>query len=424
MTWWEDQNLLPAKIAGVEFFVEEITDQLGRRIVAPLLPGRDKRPGVVDLGKRAVGWQVSGYLNGNYREAYKKLKAAFNDTPGPYSFSNPYEGEFMVDLPDQPELRQVMDEGGRCTLRFTALVASEAKPFSEPIPTPVDRVRLAVKAAPELMEKGFEKRVPKKGFLDSLALAAEWISGLADTLDDARARAAALTNGPLALADAIQDLRTSAKQLAGLPGQLARSLGALLDSIFQLVLGTGGTGSDPAPQFETLGGADARLVRAQTLDVLAACATWDPYPPEDRTGLPAPQIEEIADAYKALVGGLALGKACGVLKDLPLESSTVAAGIGAQVLGISGELLYQPTIDDDTWRAIQDLQHAWATFASQASQDLPEVTTITLAASRPALMVAWELYQDPARGEDIADANGVSESTFLPAGVALQVLTR
>lgn len=424
MTWWEDQNLLPAKIAGVEFFLEDITDQLGRRIVAPVLPGRDRRPGVVDLGRRAVGWTVTGYLNGNYREAYKTLKAAFNDTPGPYAFSNPYEGEFMVDLPDQPELRQVMDEGGRCTLRFTALVASDAKPFSEPIPTPVDRVRIAVKAAPELLEQGFEKRVPKKGFLDSLALAAEWISGLADTLDDARARAAALTNGPLALADAIQDLRTSAKQLAGLPGQLARSLGALLDSIFQLVLGTGGTGTDQAPSFEAVTAADARVIRAQTLDVLAACTTWDPYPPEDRTGLPAPQIEQIADAYKALVGGLALGKACEVLKDLPLESATVSASIGAQVFEISEQLLHQPTIDDDTWRAVQDMQHAWATFALQASQDLPEVTTVTLSGSRPALLLAWELYQDPLRGEEIADANGVSESTFLPPGVPLQVLTR
>lgn len=34
MTWWEDQNLLPGKIAGVDIFIESITDQLGRRVVS------------------------------------------------------------------------------------------------------------------------------------------------------------------------------------------------------------------------------------------------------------------------------------------------------------------------------------------------------------------------------------------------------
>ncbi len=424
MTWWEEQNLLPAKIAGVEFFLEELTDQLGRRIVAPLLPGRDARPGVVDLGRRAIGWQVSGYLNGNYREAYKALKDAFNNQRGPYAFSNPYEGEFMVDIPDQPELRQVMDEGGRCTLRFTAIIASEAKPFTEPIPTPADRVRVAAAAVPELLAQGFEKKVPKKGFLDSVALAESWIGDLADTLDDARARAAALTSAPLALADAIQDLRAAAKALAGLPGLLARALASLLESIFQLVLGAGAASSASAAKGGSLSPADARLARTLTLDVLAACSTWEPYPPEDRTGLPSPQLERVADAYRALVGGLALGKACAVLKDLPLESASVAASLSAQVLSISDGILHQPAVDDDTWRAMQDLQHAWAAFASRAAAELPEVTTLTLATSRPALLVAWEMYGDPLRGEDIAEANGVLESTFLPAGVPLQVLTR
>lgn len=422
MTWWQDMGLLPAKIAGEEFFLEEISDQLGRRVVAPLLPGRDARPGTIDLGRRAVGWQVSGYIAGDYLATYTRLRKAFNDTPGPYAFSHPYLGEFMVDILDQPELRHSTGQGGWCSLSFRATQASDAKPFSQPVATPTTRVRLAAAAAPELLAEGFEKKVPKKGFLDSLALAAEWISGLADRLDDARARGAALAGAPLALADAIQDLRTSAKQLAGLPGQLARSLGALITAIMSLVSGGAGTDGGTAPS--ELSPAEARVARRLTLDVLATCSTWDPYPPEARTGLPAPKIERIAEAYQGLVAGLALAAACDILRELPLGSSGAAKAVTTSILTTGDAIIHRPQVDDATWKAVQDLQHAWAALASAAAAELPEVTTIILAAPRPALMLAWDLYGDAARGEELADNNGVLESNFLPAGVPLEVLAQ
>lgn len=423
MTWWQDMGLLDAKIAGVEFIVEEITDQLGRRVVAPLLPGRDARPGTIDLGRRAVGWSVSGYISGDYIAAYNRLRKAFNDTPGPYAFSHPYLGEYLVDILDQPELAHSSDRGGWCTLSFRATQASDAMPFSQPVATPNARVRLAAAAAPELLAEGFEKKVPKKGFLDSLALAAAWIGDLADRLDDARARGAALAGAPLALADAIQDLRTSAKQLAGLPGQLARSLGALITSIMSLVSGGGADGGAGTAPSE-LSPAEARVARRLTIDVLATCATWDPYPPEARTGLPAPKIERIAEAYQGLVAGLALAAACDILRELPLGSAGAAKAVTATILQYGDDIIHRPQVDDATWKAVQDLQHAWAALASAAAAELPEVRTVILAAPRPALLLAWELYGDASRGEDIADNNGVLESNFLPAGVPLEVLAR
>ena len=420
-TWWQRMGLLPARLAGEEFFLEDVTDQLGRRVVAPLLPARDARPGTIDLGRRAVGWQLSGYLSGDYLAVYRRLGKVLNDTKGHYAFSHPYLGEYLVDVLDGAELRHVVDQGGICFLSVRVTQASDVLPFTQPVATPSTRVRLAAAAAPALLEEGFERRVPQKGYLDSLLLAADWIAGLADRLDDARARGAALAGAPLALADAIQDLRINAKQLAGLPGQFARSLGGLITSIMSLVsLGGGDAATGPGD----LSPAEARVARQLALDVLDTCATWEPYPPEERTGLPAPKLERIAEAFQGLVAGLALAAACDILKDLPLGSAAQAKALTATILAIGNSIIHKPGTDDATWKAVQDLQHAWAALASKAAAELPEVATVTLTMRRPAVLLAWELYGDPTRGEEIADNNGVLESNFLPAGVPLEVLTR
>lgn len=408
MTWWEEQGLVAAQLGGVEILIEDIVDRIGRRVVAPLLPGVDRRPPSIDLGRTEAPWQVSAYVTGDYLPTYRRLRALF-DQPGPYSFSHPYLGDYSVDLPDGVEIRQAMAQGGIAFLTFTAIPASDVLPFSEPIASPRDRVRLKALGAVALLEDGFRKRYSGAPFLDLLDLAEGWVGDMASRIDDAARRARAYASPVTDITSALQDLRASARTLASLPGELARTIGGLLEQIFAAL---------PQPTDDT---ADARAARASALDALTALTSWTPYPEAEREGLRSPRVEESAAAFAALLGGLGIARAQLALKDIPLESTAEAAAISS-VMSSGCELyLAGPGLDESTEQALQDLRTGWATYV--LSTTLPQVTTLVLPADRAGIAVAMELFGDPTRAEEIADMNDVLESSFLPGGRALTVLT-
>lgn len=408
MTWWEDQGLVAAQLGGVDILVEEITDRIGRRVVMPLLPGLDRRPPSVDLGRTEAPWQVSAYVTGDYLPTYRRLRALF-DTPGPYSFSHPYLGDYSVDLPDGVEIRQAMSQGGIAFLTFVAVPASDVLPFSEPIASPKDRVRLKALGAVTLLEDGFAKRYNGNPFLDTLDLAEGWIGDMASRINDATRRARAYASPVTDITSALQDLRASARTLAGLPGELARTIGALVEQIFAAL---------PQTDDDT---ADARASRAAALDALGALTTWTPYPEEEREGLRSPRVEESAAAFAALLGGLGIARAQLALQDIPLESTAEASAISS-VMTTGCELyLAGAGLDESTEQALQDLRTGWATYV--LSTTLPQVTTLTLPQGRAGIVVAMELFGDATRAEEIADMNDVLESSFLPGGRPLAVLT-
>lgn len=411
MTWWEEAGIVgvgPGELGGEEIFVENITDRLGRRMVAPLLPGADRRPPAIDLGKTEAPWQVSAYVHGNYLPTYKRLRALF-DQPGPYTFTHPWLGSFSVDLPDGIEFEQDMARGGIAFVRFTAIPASELDPFSEPVASPRDQVRTKAEGAKEMIAEGFVQRYPGTNFLNSLDLATGWVGDMADRLDDAARRTRSFASPVSDLTDALQDMRASAKALAGLPGELARTVGALVASIFSFI---------PTNDEAT---ADARASRSSVLDALNALASWDADPPEKREGLPSATLNGYAAAFEALLGGLALAEAELVLRELPLESTVEAASITETILEIAEKYIQAPGIDEVTEEALNDLRTTWATYT--LGQTLPEEREVVLTTERTGIVMAMELYGDPTRGEEIAELNDLIESSFIPAGVPLRVLS-
>ena len=79
-------------------------------------------------------------------------------------------------------------------------------------------------------------------------------------------------------------------------------------------------------------------------------------------------------------------------------------------------------VDDGAhWRALAGLQAAVASYLSTATTALPRRRTVQLAAHEPSLTVAQRLYQDAARGDELATENAVIHPAFLP--LALTALT-
>ena len=72
-------------------------------------------------------------------------------------------------------------------------------------------------------------------------------------------------------------------------------------------------------------------------------------------------------------------------------------------------------IDDGMhWRTLAALQAAVAAYLSTATTALPRRQAVALAAPEPSLTVAQRLYQDAARGDELATENAVIHPAFMP----------
>ena len=92
---WRDRYL-PASFRGVRFEVaDHSADIAGRRVQTHEYPGRD-RPFAEDLGRRAKGFEIEGYIVGDdYMERRDRLIEAC-DKPGPGLLEHPYLGRRQV----------------------------------------------------------------------------------------------------------------------------------------------------------------------------------------------------------------------------------------------------------------------------------------------------------------------------------------
>ena len=195
--------------------------------------------------------------------------------------------------------------------------------------------------------------------------------------------AANLTAAPLLLAQDLSDLLAGVRAIAATP---TRALGALLDLTSfgdDLVLAAATTAR--RQQQREAQQALSRLVQqlAAVECLLAAAAmTFDSY--------------DQAVAVRSRI--------CDAL-----DGMAIAAGDAG---------------DDEAYEALGDMRLAAARDITARGGSLRRLASLTLQTSRPALVVAYSLYGDASRADEVALRNGLMHPGFAPGGVELQVLSR
>ena len=86
-------------------------------------------------------------------------------------------------------------------------------------------------------------------------------------------------------------------------------------------------------------------------------------------------------------------------------------------------LLLVPELDDLTARELRRLAALVVAGVPRPGEDLPELATVELGATEPSLVVAWRLYGDAGRAEEISDRNLLPYPGLVPGGVGLEVLS-
>ena len=375
ITTWRD-NLQAASFRGVPFYVDAAESTHGRRIVTHEYPGRDK-PYTEDLGRAAVPFGLSAILVGDgYMAARDRLIAALN-TPGPGTLIHPYLGTLKV-VCKPGKLSESTADGGmaRLSLEFiehgdnvfplvsedaasaavaasVAANAASAASFAKRLLAAVKRAASAVAAAEDAMAHGFV--VLRQVIKSPLALSSSVVGQLVASTHALELSASAAMHAPADFAAGVQLLLQ----------QVGAALG--ISALDGLTAGTGVV-QDPA----TSGVADT--ARAEAADAVARLFV---------------QAALAAQGAVATTTDWRTRQDAQAARDRYLDRVTAETGVA----------------DDDTFAALVDLRAAVDNDVSTRAVDLPDLYTLQLDAPVSSLELAWTLYGDATRSDELEALN-------------------
>lgn len=106
------EKLQPASFRGVEFFVDSVQNEFGRRIVTHEFPKRDNATNQ-DLGRKARKFSFSAYIVGDDYFSHRNQLIKALEEPGPGKLVHPYLGIFQV-VALEPKSTETITEGRVC----------------------------------------------------------------------------------------------------------------------------------------------------------------------------------------------------------------------------------------------------------------------------------------------------------------------
>lgn len=399
------KTLRAASFRGVPFFVEEATNEGGRRIATHEFPLRDD-PYTEDLGRAAQRFRFRAFVVGDdYMDRRDALLKACQDNATAGTLIHPYLGERKVRA-GVVRWTETKREGGAAAfdLEFiqdgvqpkpaastdtvSGLLAGLAK-FLPLVKAAYATISLAIRNPGYLL--GFAETIVGSFVGDLLGLPAGTIAGLQSLITGLIGNAG---NDPV-LANAITNLFTGAANNAAL---IASPLTPVSDPIT-------GTSFTPPPSADLTGG-------------LAQFATWG-------ATLPAPtapsstQQALLAQQQVAIVTLIQASAVSAILQcyaqiDFPsADAANKALNQVLYFLDMQADLAANAGLDDlyRGWRGVTAL--AVADLTTRAQQ-LPRLATYSVQAIRPSLALAQRLYGDASRADELAELNAVTHPGFMP----------
>lgn len=410
----------PASFRGVPFKVEGHTTTFGRKTAVYKLPFESKGVAHLDLGRAPRRFRMKAFLieslpDKTLRAQRDELVAAL-ETPGAGLLVHPIYGRVNVIVEDNINFLESTQQGGMIEVELEFVEAREAATQTKQPDAQAEQVKKARAlrtAAGQAFEKRFNLDVPDFVAKSNLAVLDNVLDGLrqinaligqtlkvpshfAAQIDRIANEMGELIHTPKALFDAVDYLIVSMIQSAytafGLPRRNPRSgLGSLSFTIgASAALGAltaEPTGSTPAREQE-------RVNRAVTLVAFRASA---------------------------------LGASAEVAANFPFTSANEARSIMLDLVdaltGLSDNDITGVEPDSDTYDALRELQAATTSHLSGVAGSLSELTTHIPVATIPAVVLAYRLYGDTERYEEILNRNiEVTHPLFVPGAIELEVL--
>lgn len=391
------KDLRPASFRGVPFQVDGADMGAGRRVQVHEYPQRDK-PYVEDLGRATRDISLEAFVVGaDYVAQATRLVAALEEA-GPGALVHPWLGTLTVSIKD---LARVQFNNALGYARISlAFVESGELAFPTANSATSAQSRIATSALEGAAVADFAAAFSVDGVQDFV---------VADAVAAINAAIALVGSGKvpgLELLGYAYNAATAAEgmlSLLGAPSSLGQAIANFLG--VSNIIAT-------AQRWAAIGNA---LVRAAGQDDLQPPVAPQVYTPSRQ------QSYTNTTATNALVRQLLLAQAVGASS---LTATTVVDDAVALRNGLTAALDRESlTASDTSYTALQDARgKVWADLTTRA-KDGARLTTRTPPETTPAVVLAYDIYEDADRDQELVQRNGVRHPGFVPP-VPLKVLTR
>jgi prophage DNA circulation protein len=416
---WRAQ-LRKASFRGVEFFVDSAESALGRRTALHEYPLRDK-PYVEDLGRKARTVSLEAYVlattaNGmNYMPGRDALVNALEQA-GPGVLVHPYHGELRVALHGEAKLKETTGEGGMARFTLTFVESGEVVFPSGQANTPsivnqrADEAELSVAEA-------FEKEFSVDDLPDFVSGSAlEQLGNVSKVLGDLP-RLSPLNGDAMAkFAPALGGLKLGLPDLVRKPLDLAKAVLGIVDQVRTIA---------KAP-LDAYGNPLANITR-DPLAALKMLRKLLAFGKSGNTAIPLTtptRQQEAANqaAINSLVQQSAVISAARASSEMEFQTFDDAAAVRLELVG-ELDAQMEATKSDDVYNALASLRSATVKDISTRGANLSRVVDYTPGTTLPALVVAYDLYEDAERDVEIVARNRVRHPGFVPGGAPIEVLS-
>lgn len=411
MTWRD--NYRPASFRGAVFFVEKADSTHGRRQAVHEHAQRDV-PYTEDLGRKAREFSVSGYLIGLEYQAQRDELIKACETAGPGVLVHPYRGEMTVECRGLG-IGESASDGGMCMLTLTFLEAGEASYPTAKVDT-VNAISAKGNAVTDAAGKGMVSDFLTTGFPAYVAESAA--GGLAELGEFMAAPGLSLAGELQAASDFYQqatELASDAFSLVQQPLQMVSRIQSLIGSVrsafgnnsLNMLTGlfdrsttsyTGSTATPSRRQQATNFTAMNAYVRQAAIAEAAKAAVVTQVPVVTAGGLT--QISTKPTVYDSYQSAIKVRD--DLVERIDTESDT--------------------TPNDELYVALSDLRTSVVQAVPSPDQDLARIVQYSPRETLPALLVAYRLYGDAGRSDEIAARNSPRHPGFLIGGTPLEVL--
>lgn len=392
---WKDQ-LRPASFRGVPFKISDSDFSTGRRIVDYEYPERDIGS-TEDLGRKKREYTFNAFVIGDdYLSLKNDLISACEDEKGPGELIHPFFGAIDVVCKECKVRESMTTDGGMATF---VLVFTEAGLIVDPSSS-VDSKESILSAA-DKARKASQSKFAKVMSVAKMpghviAAAQSKINQISNAIQNNPIRGA--IQDVAALSGKITNLRSSSLAMLQQPGQLASYLS---DSISDLKNVTGSK--------KESSNAFMNMTKFGDDDNVA-------YSLND-AGLVQKANDEAFNSFmkeQAVIGALEN------VIDVPFDNLDDIESNKEAILDVIDSLL--ETNDDDFYISFTEMKSVFIENFPDPSVSLPQISEITLSATLPSLIVAYQLYGDSTRESEIVSRNKISHPAFIPGGVPLEVL--
>lgn len=379
------QSFRQASFRGVQFLIDSVDSEFGRRIVTHQYPQRDK-PFSEDLGRKARHFSLTGYfVGGAYGLARDKLIEAC-EKPGPGELIHPYQGKLQVTC-EGITVRERRTDGGYCEVSLSFVEEGE-NTYPNAVTNKASVVSDAVSNAQSVISKAMSlayniQNLPE--FVRSeMKTAAETLLGPVDRL----------LSASNSFSQALTAFKTGLDSLISQPAALAAGFLDVIQNITTLV--------------------GANKQTSATLHEMAVSVLRE-VPPT--TGTRARQ-STAQNVMQEAVRQMAIAEHARVAVLSDYESFQEAQTTREQVAEEIDEA--SESAPDEVFDTMQTLRAELV----QALPDpkLPEIQTVTMRQATPALVLAYKLYGDALRDADITARNHIRHPGFIPGGSSVEVV--